>query len=612
MTVPRGTGFDAVVIGAGHAGCEAALALCRRGHTCALLNQDLRRIAWMSCNPAIGGLGKSHIVREIDALGGEMGRAADATAIHYRRLNESKGPAVRARRVQCDMVLYHHYMRRVLEREKNLCLIEAEATGLRVEGDRVVGVELSSQEVLRCAVAVITTGTFLRGMLFVGEESGRGGRLGEPPAQDLAQGLAGLGFELGRLKTGTPARLRASSIDFSRLEPQPSDPAQRPFSHENERFPLPQAVCHLTHTTQRTHDVIRAALHRSPLYTGRIHGIGPRYCPSIEDKVVRFASRHAHQVILEPTGLDGKTIYPNGISTSLPRDVQSEFIHTIPGLESAEMESYGYAVEYDYVNPTQLLPSLETRRVKNLFLAGQINGTSGYEEAAGQGLMAGLNASARLRGEAPFVLAREQAYIGVMIDDLVTRGTREPYRMFTARAEHRLLLREDNAWARCAELARRAALLDDEIVERRQATERELAALVQRLDETTTRLEGGERMTLARLLSRPEIGIRDVEALFLRDYSAEALERAEVEVKYRGYIQREIARAKELSSLAQRAIPAGIDFGSIPGLSRELSEKLSSNKPSTFAEASRIDGMTPAALLRLSVFIDKMHVPRGT
>ncbi len=612
MTVPRGTGFDAVVIGAGHAGCEAALALCRRGHTCALLNQDLCRIAWMSCNPAIGGLGKSHIVREIDALGGEMGRAADATAIHYRRLNESKGPAVRARRVQCDMVLYHRYMRRVLEHEKNLQLVEAEATGLRVEDGRVTGVELASREVIGCDAVVITTGTFLRGMLFVGEESARGGRLGEPAALELSQNLAGFGFELGRLKTGTPARLCASSIDFARLESQPADRVQRPFSHENERFSLPQVACHLTHTTQRTHDIIRAALHRSPLYTGRIQGLGPRYCPSLEDKVVRFASRNSHQVILEPTGLEGTTIYPNGISTSLPRDVQAEFIHTIPGLENAKIESYGYAVEYDYVNPTQLLPTLETRRVKNLFLAGQINGTSGYEEAAGQGLMAGLNASANLRGEAPFVLGREQAYIGVMIDDLVTRGTREPYRMFTARAEHRLLLREDNAWARCAALARRAALLDGAIIERRQAIERELGALVLRLDETTTCLDGKERTTLARLLSRPEVGIRDLAGLLLREYSAEALERAEVEVKYRGYIQRENARARELAALAQKTIPAGVDFGSIPGLSRELSDKLSSNKPRTFAEASRIDGMTPAALLRLSIFIDKMHVPRGT
>jgi tRNA uridine 5-carboxymethylaminomethyl modification enzyme len=588
----------------------------------ALLTRDLGAIARMSCNPAIGGLGKAHLVREVDALGGQMGLCAEATAIQFRRLNCRKGAAVRATRVQSDRARYSAAMAAVLRGQPGLELVEAEATALRCGDGRVHGVALGDGRALEARAVVLTTGTFLDGLLHVGLESRPGGRDGEPPARELALSLRALGLPLGRLKTGTPCRLDRASIDFSRLEEQPGDQPPPRLSFWSDwpegRPPLPQRSCHITYTNARTHEVIRRGLDRSPLFCGIIQGVGPRYCPSIEDKVVRFPDRARHHVFLEPEGLDVPEVYPNGISTSLPLDVQEELVHSIVGLESARLLRPGYAVEYDFVDPRALDHALAVKDLPGLFLAGQINGTSGYEEAAAQGLLAGINAAEAVRGEPPLTLRRDQAYLGVMVDDLALQGTSEPYRMFTARAEHRLLLREDNADERLTPIGRRLGLIDEERWARFCRRREQAARLREHLTRTRVSAEGPllelleqagttpprTGAPLLELLRRPQVGLALLaQAGLLPDElrgEPMVLEQLELSVKYEGYIRRQLEEAERLSCLEATVLPE-LDLAAIPGLRAELREKLARLRPRTLGEASRIPGMTPAAVALLEI-----------
>jgi len=586
------------VIGAGHAGCEAALASARMGCRTLLLTMNLDAIGQMSCNPAVGGTAKGHLVREIDALGGEMGRNTDRAAIQLKTLNASRGPAVRASRAQCDRTRYRGAMKQTVEREPNLEVRQGQAVRFVLDGRRVAGVEDQIGVRYGARAVIVTTGTFLRGLIHVGLARHSAGRAGEFASVDLSNALRELGLTLGRLKTGTSPRLRASTIDYARLEAQHGDAEPWPFHWATERLELPQVACHLTYTTPRTHEIVRANLDRSPLYSGIIDATGVRYCPSIEDKVKRFADRDRHQVILEPDGLDTEEVYANGISTSLPADAQEALVHSIPGLERAELMRPGYAIEYDFVHPTQLAPTLECRAAPGLYLAGQINGTTGYEEAAALGLWSGVNAASAVLEREPFLPDRSECYMAVLVDDLVTKGTLEPYRMFTSRAEYRLLLREDNADLRLTPAGFRLGLVAaerHEAVERRRA---QTAAEIRRLE--GTRVAG---TPLLQLLRRPEVTYADVRRLDPDALTDVAVARqVEVSAKYEGYIRRMLDDVARFRGLEQRLIPDGLDYRAVPGLSTEIRERLAEVRPRSLGQASRIPGVTPAAISILTVW----------
>jgi len=609
--------YDVIIIGAGHAGCEAALSSARLGMDTCIFTINIDTIAHMPCNPAIGGLAKGHLVREIDALGGEMARVTDMSGIQFRMLNLSKGPAVRSLRAQADRSLYRLNMRQILEKQENLSIRQGTAEKIVVEDGKIKGIITTLGVFYGAGAVIITTGTFLKGLMHIGLDNFQAGRAGEFPSMGLSGSLTGAGLRLGRLKTGTPPRLDARSIDFSKTTPQWGDDPPQPFSYSTEKITNPQLPCYITYTNQKTHEIIRGNLDRSPLYIGLIKGIGPRYCPSIEDKVVRFADKERHQVFLEPEGLETTEYYANGISTSLPYDVQVGLVRSIEGLEKAEIMRPAYAIEYDFVYPTQLRHNLETKAVEGLFLAGQINGTSGYEEAAAQGLMAGINAALKLKGRGPFVLRRDEAYTGVLIDDLVTRGTNEPYRMFTSRAEYRLLLRHDNADFRLMEKGHEIGLVNEEAIERSREKKRLMDDEISRLrkvrlkpspevNEALSALgtsAATEDTTLDKLLKRPEIKYdlikRFSPAPDILTPEVETL--VEIAIKYEGYIQKQIEMAERLKKLESKKIPVGFDFRPIPGLSREVVEKLLEVRPETIGQASRIPGITPAAISILLV-----------
>ena len=613
--------YDVIVVGGGHAGCEACMASARMGRRTLLLTQNLDTIAFMSCNPAIGGLAKGQLVKEIDALGGMMGRAIDATGIQFRRLNTKKGPAVRSSRAQADRQAYRLWMKQVLESQKNLEIRQASVAKLLVANGRMEGVETSLGERFSGTAVVLTTGTFLNGLIHIGLASFPAGRLGEGPSIGISESLRGLGFTVGRLKTGTTPRLDGKTIDFSCMEIQEGDSKPAPFSFSTKEITRSQVPCYITYTNPKTHAIIREGLDRSPLYTGVIKGTGARYCPSIEDKVMRFADKERHQVFIEPEGRHTTEVYPNGLATSLPLDIQIRMLRSITGLESVAIMRPGYAIEYDYINPLQLKPTLETKLIENLFCAGQINGTSGYEEAAAQGVMAGINAVLSVTGEEPFVLDRSEAYIGVLIDDLVTRGTTEPYRMFTSRAEYRLLLREDNADLRLTEKGYRLGLVATDDYTRFQQREREIQEERKRIEDTrvapTPEIQEWlsrrgsspirQAVSLKELLRRPEIDYRALRELpsLAPAVSDSALEQVEIQVKYEGYIERQQQMVEKFRRMEQKLIPRDLNFYEIPSLSTEVRQKLHQIKPASLGQASRISGITPAALSILMIYMKK-------
>ena len=613
--------YDVIVVGAGHAGCEAALVSARMGCSTLMLTMNLDSIALMSCNPAIGGLAKGHLVKEIDALGGEMAKVIDRTGIQFRILNRSKGPAVRGTRAQADKQRYRLALKEVVEKQPLLDVKQGLVERVLVEGKKVIGVETNIGMQYASSAVIITTGTFLKGLIHIGLVNYPSGRAGEFPSVGLSDSLRELGFEIGRLKTGTPARLNGRTIDFSRMKPQYGDDPAPFFSISENVHLLPQLPCYLTHTNTLTHEIIKNNLDRSPLYAGVIKGTGPRYCPSIEDKVMRFSDRERHQVFLEPEGLDTEEYYANGVSTSLPYDVQIQIYRSIPGLEEVEIMRPAYAIEYDFAPPTQITHTLETKRIAGLYFAGQINGTSGYEEAAAQGLMAGINAALKLGKRKPLVLARSEAYVGVLIDDLVTRGTLEPYRMFTSRAEYRLILREDNADMRLRQKGHDLGLVSQEQLrlfqDKRDAVEREISRLKKTwvkaapginaiLGKKGTPEIAGEA-SLDQLLKRPELSYRDIVAINPAPdpLPTGASEQVEIQVKYEGYIQRQLQQVERFSSLEQKFIPDDLEYDAVTGLGAEVRQKLKQVRPVSLGQASRISGVTPAAISLLMVALEK-------